>query len=102
LEDRAAMIREMNLATAGIDALVMPSVVVVPPRIAEVEADADYNRINLLVLKNTMPINLLDRCAISLPLTPPGEPPVGLMLAGETMSDQRLFAIAAGVERALG
>lgn len=101
LHDRAALIREMNLASTGIDALIMPSVVVVPPRLAEVESDADYNRINLLVLKNTMPINLLDRCAISLPLTPPGEPPVGLMLAGETLGDRHLFAIAAGVERAL-
>ncbi|MGH7103153.1 MAG: amidase [Acetobacteraceae bacterium] len=101
LQDRAALVREMNLASAGIDALIMPSVVVVPPRLAQVQSDADYNRINLLVLKNTMPINLLDRCAISLPLTPPGEPAVGLMLAGETLGDSRLFAIAAGVERAL-
>ncbi|MGH7066236.1 MAG: amidase [Acetobacteraceae bacterium] len=101
LEDRARLIGEMNPATAGIDALVMPSVVVVPPRLAEVETDADYNRINLLVLRNTMPVNLLDRCAVSLPLTPPGEPPVGLMLVGETMADARLLAIAAGVERAL-
>jgi len=102
LEDRTAFIRDMNAATAGIDALLMPTVPIVPPRLADLEADADYNRANLLVLRNTMPANLLDRCALSLPITRPGEPPVGLMLVGETMGDQRLFAIAAGIERTLG
>ncbi len=101
VEDRARLIREMNAATAGIDALLMPSVAILPPRLAEVEADDDYNRINLLVLRNTMPANLLDRCALSLPISRPGEPPVGLMLVGETMADQRLFSIAAGLERHL-
>ncbi len=101
VEDRARLIREMNAATAGIDALLMPSVAILPPRLAEVEADDDYNRINLLVLRNTMPANLLDRCALSLPISRPGEPPVGLMLVGETMADQRLFSIAAGIEHHL-
>jgi aspartyl-tRNA(Asn)/glutamyl-tRNA(Gln) amidotransferase subunit A len=75
---------------------------IVPPRIAEVDAEADYNRLNLLSLRNPAPANFLDRCAISLPCHRPDEPPVGLMLMGETMGDARLFAIAAAVEAALG
>jgi aspartyl-tRNA(Asn)/glutamyl-tRNA(Gln) amidotransferase subunit A len=65
-------------------------------------AETEYNRLNLLILRNTVPANFLDRCAISLPCHRPGEPPVGLMLMGETMGDTRLFAIAAAVEAALG
>jgi aspartyl-tRNA(Asn)/glutamyl-tRNA(Gln) amidotransferase subunit A len=30
-----------------------------------------------------------------------GEPPVGLMLVGETLGDARLFSIAAAIEDAL-
>ncbi|MGH7122188.1 MAG: amidase [Acetobacteraceae bacterium] len=101
VEDRARLIRELNAATAGFDALLLPTVAVVPPRLAEVEADADYDRINFLVLRNTMPANLFDRCALSLPISHPGEPPVGLMLVGETMDDRRLFSIAAAVEKLL-
>ncbi len=102
LEERARLIGDMNAASAGIDALLMPTVVIVPPRLAELEEEAEYNRINLLVLRNTMLVNLLDRCAVSLPLSRAGEPPVGLMVVGETMADARLFAIAAAVEAALG
>jgi len=102
LDERASLIAEMNAATVGIDALLMPSVAIVPPRLAELEEDADYNRVNLLVLRNTILVNLLDRCAVSLPLARRGEPPVGLMLAGETMADARLWSIAAAVESALG
>lgn len=100
-ERRAALIREMDEATSGIDALLMPTVAVAPPRLADLEADEAYTRINLRVLRNTVLANLLDRCAVSLPIHPPGTAPVGLMLTGETMGDARLFAIAAAVEAAL-
>jgi aspartyl-tRNA(Asn)/glutamyl-tRNA(Gln) amidotransferase subunit A len=101
LRARAAIIRRMDSDTAGYDALVLPTCPLVPPRIAELEDEAEYNRINLLLLRNTAFTNFLDRCAISLPCHRTGEPPVGLMLMGETMGDERLFAVAAGVEATL-
>ena len=67
-----------------------------------VKAEAEYNRINLLLLRNSAVGNFLDRCAISLPIHRHGEAPVGLMLMGETMGDAKLFAIAAAVEAAIG
>ena len=100
-ERRAALIREMDEATSGIDALLMPTVSIAPPRLADLEAEEAYTRINLRVLRNTVLANLLDRCAVSLPIHPPGTAPVGLMLTGETMGDARLFAIAAAAEAAL-
>jgi aspartyl-tRNA(Asn)/glutamyl-tRNA(Gln) amidotransferase subunit A len=87
--------------TAAFDAVVTPTCPIIPPAIAEVDDEAAYNRINMLLLRNTMVGNFLDRCSISLPIHRPGEAPVGLMLTGETMADAALFRTAAAVEAAL-
>jgi aspartyl-tRNA(Asn)/glutamyl-tRNA(Gln) amidotransferase subunit A len=79
----------------------MPTVPIAPPRIAELQDDHEYGRLNLHILRNTSLGNFLDRCAISLPCHRQGEAPAGLMLMGETMDDTRLFIIAAAVEAAL-
>ncbi|HUB49595.1 MAG TPA: amidase [Acetobacteraceae bacterium] len=98
---RARLIAQFNASTAEYDCVVMPTVPIVAPRIADLEDEAEYNRANLLILRNTALGNFLDRCAISLPCHGAGEAPVGLMLMGETMGDAHLFSIAAGVEAAL-
>jgi aspartyl-tRNA(Asn)/glutamyl-tRNA(Gln) amidotransferase subunit A len=87
--------------TAHFDAVVTPTCPIIPPALAEVAAEADYNRINLLLLRNPAVGNFLDRCSISLPIHRPGEAPVGLMLTGESMADAALFGLAAAVEAAL-
>ena len=98
LAARRRIIASFNARTAGFDALILPTVPIVAPTIRELDQEADYNRINLLILRNSAVGNLLDRCAISLPIHRHGDAPVGLMLMGETMGDARLFAIAASVE----
>lgn len=95
---RARLIERFDAATAGFDALLMPTSPILPARIAELDDEREYNRVNLLSLRNTALGNFLDRCAISLPCHRAGEAPVGLMLMGETMGDARLFAIAQAVE----
>jgi aspartyl-tRNA(Asn)/glutamyl-tRNA(Gln) amidotransferase subunit A len=98
---RQRLIADFDASTCQFDALVMPTVPIVPPRIAELDDEREYNRINLHILRNTALGNFFDRCSISLPCHREGEPPVGLMLVGETLGDARLFAIAAAVEAAL-
>jgi aspartyl-tRNA(Asn)/glutamyl-tRNA(Gln) amidotransferase subunit A len=98
---RRRLIAEFDAATREFDALLLPTTPIVPPRIAELQDERDYNRLNLLILRNTAVGNFLDRCAISLPCHHPGEPPVGLMLMGETLGDERLFQIATAAETAL-
>jgi aspartyl-tRNA(Asn)/glutamyl-tRNA(Gln) amidotransferase subunit A len=83
------------------DVLAYPTVPIVPPAISAFEADADFTRLNLLILRNPSVINMLDGCAISLPVARPPEAPAGLMLAAPGGCDRALFAIAAGVEAAL-
>ncbi|WP_207539456.1 amidase [Sabulicella rubraurantiaca] len=85
----------------GFDAVICPTVPIPPPSLAEVEEEAEYGRLNLLLLRNTAIANLLDICAISLPCHQPGDAPAGLMLMAPRGMDARLFAIAAGVERLL-
>jgi aspartyl-tRNA(Asn)/glutamyl-tRNA(Gln) amidotransferase subunit A len=87
--------------TRDFDAVIGPTCPLIPPALAEVAAEGDYNRINMLLLRNTAVWNFLDRCSISLPIHRPGEAPVGLMLTGETMADKHLFEVAQAVETAL-
>ncbi len=98
---RTRIVAQFDAETSDYDVLVMPTVPIVAPQIAALDDEREYNRINLLILRNTALGNFLDRCAISLPCHKPGEAPVGLMLMGETMGDHRLFSIAAAVEAAL-
>jgi aspartyl-tRNA(Asn)/glutamyl-tRNA(Gln) amidotransferase subunit A len=98
---RARLIASFDRATAAYDCVLMPSVPIVAPRIAELDDERAYNSLNMLILRNTALGNFFDRCAISLPCHRKGEAPVSLMLMGETLGDAKLFAIAAAVERAL-
>jgi aspartyl-tRNA(Asn)/glutamyl-tRNA(Gln) amidotransferase subunit A len=99
--ERARIVAMFDASTRDFDCVMMPTVPIVAPRIADLDDEREYNRVNLLVLRNTALGNFLDRCAISIPCHRAGDAPVGLMLMGETMGDARLFRIAAAVEDAL-
>lgn len=101
LAARARLVDSFNASMAGFDAMVMPTVPIVAPTIAELDDERAYNRINLLILRNTALGNFLDQCAISIPCHRAGQAPVGLMLMGRPMTDQRLFAIARAAEAKL-
>ena len=98
---RRRIVAEFDVATQQYDCLVIPTVPIVAPSIADLDDERAYNRINLLILRNTALGNFLDRCAISIPCHRQGEAPVGLMFMGETMGDARLFGIAATAEAVL-
>src|SRR5499427_8413127 len=95
---RADFIRRGATVTAPYDALVMPTVPVTAPRLADLVSDDAYRHANFLVLRNPALANFLDRCSISIPCHHAGEAPVGLMLIGEHGADRRLLAIAAAIE----
>jgi aspartyl-tRNA(Asn)/glutamyl-tRNA(Gln) amidotransferase subunit A len=100
LAARRDLIAEAEAQLAPLDALVLPTVATVPPTIASLATDDDaFARANILALRNCTLINVIDGCAISLPVQQPGEAPVGLMLAAAGGQDRRLFALAAAVER---
>lgn len=98
---RAEVIETMDRATNEVDALILPTVPIIPPPISAFGQDADYVRLNGLVLRNPSLANFLDRCAISLPVHRQGDAPVGLMLIGRRDDDRRLLAIARTIEAEL-
>jgi len=101
VEARATLIRESAPASAGFDALIFPTVPIVAPRIADVEEPAAFAKANMLALRNTSLINLIDRCALSVPMQRDGELPSGLMIVGENMGDAKVFAMGEAVEGAV-
>lgn len=101
LERRARMSAAAAAALEGFDGWLMPTVPIVAPRIADLADDADYVSVNRLVLRNSSIVNFLDGCALSLPCHRPGEPPVGLTIAGLGRSDARVLVVAELLESLL-
>jgi aspartyl-tRNA(Asn)/glutamyl-tRNA(Gln) amidotransferase subunit A len=100
LAARAALIADADRRTAPYDAIITPTVPILAPRRDAVTGPADFARANSLSLRNASVVNLLDRCAISLPMACETAP-CGLMMIGETLGDARLLAQASAVEAAL-
>ncbi len=102
LHARTRWIAEVEASMAGFDALVMPTVPIVAPAVADLVASDDaYFRANGLVLRNPMLINFLDGCALSIPCHETGSAPVGLMVAGPTLSDHRILSVGLAIEACL-
>ena len=80
LKRRGEIILRFNGLMAGFDAVVLPTVMNIPPPIAALGSDQDYLRFNSMSLRNTYGGNFLDCCALSIPVNEPGAVPVGLML----------------------
>jgi amidase/aspartyl-tRNA(Asn)/glutamyl-tRNA(Gln) amidotransferase subunit A len=99
---RRDWIARMQAALRGFDALLSPTVPLLAPPVAALEAsDEDFFRVNALLLRNPSVVNLLDGCAVSLPCQPPGAAPVGLMLWQAREHDDALLDTALAVEAAL-
>ncbi len=80
------------------DAVLMPTIPIVAPTVAELQVDDAYVRANGLALRNPSIINFINGCAISLPCHDPGTAPVGLSLFGLANTDAALLSVAKVVE----
>ncbi|AXW62816.1 amidase [Ralstonia solanacearum] len=99
---RERMIAAARKRLGNLDAWLMPTVAIVPPEVAPLEADdAQFFRANALVLRNPSVINFLDGCALTLPVHAAGELPVGLSLCGLADDDARILRVGRAVEAAL-
>jgi aspartyl-tRNA(Asn)/glutamyl-tRNA(Gln) amidotransferase subunit A len=101
VQQRRAFIATIDALTVEFDGLLMPTVPLVAPTIAAFDKEDDYWRLNGRLLRNTAVINFLDRCAVTLPIHPPGTAPVGLMIVGRHGDDRRLLGVALALEAAL-
>ena len=86
------------------DVLALPANLITPPPVAEVASDLNrYGEVNGATLRPTCPVNLLELCAISIPVgLDAAGMPVGLQLVARGGDDETLLGIALAVERVLG
>jgi amidase/aspartyl-tRNA(Asn)/glutamyl-tRNA(Gln) amidotransferase subunit A len=99
---RAAWIARMEEAMQGVDALLSPTVPIIAPPIARLDASDDaFFAANALLLRNTSVVNMLDGCALSLPCHRHGEMPVGLMVWHGALRDDSVLAVSLAIESAL-
>jgi aspartyl-tRNA(Asn)/glutamyl-tRNA(Gln) amidotransferase subunit A len=90
---------EYHAMMARYDAVILPTVPILPPNAARLETDGDYFvSENLLALRNTRVGNLMNGCSLTLPT---GVPSCGIMFNAAPMSEARLLRIGAAAERAL-
>ncbi len=86
-------------ATAGYEAVIMPSAPILPPNVARLLSDEDYYKAeNLLALRNTRVMNLMGGASLTLPT---GVPSCGIMLNVPGGQDDRLLRLSAAAEQAL-
>jgi aspartyl-tRNA(Asn)/glutamyl-tRNA(Gln) amidotransferase subunit A len=86
-------------ATAGFDAVILPTAPILPPKLERLESDHDYYvSSNLLALRNTRIGNLMGVCAMTLPT---GTGSCGLMMMAAPDTEERLLRLAVAAEEAL-
>lgn len=91
--------REFGRATAGYDAVILPTAPILPPNHDRLLSDHDYYITeNLLALRNTRIGNLMGGAALTLPT---GVPSTGIMFLTPPHSEERLLRLGAAAERAL-
>jgi aspartyl-tRNA(Asn)/glutamyl-tRNA(Gln) amidotransferase subunit A len=98
LHARTDWIKRIEAALRQHDAVLSPTTPIVAPLLRDVapgpERDAEFFRVNGLLLRNTAAVNTLDGCGISLPCHAPGELPVGLMAWHGAMHDDTILQLA--------
>ena len=102
LEFRRGFMERAAAITSRFDALVMPTLAITAPPIADFKgSDERLRDPHVIIIRNTCVANLLDRCALTIPCHEQGTAPVGFTLMGENMADKRILAIGRSVEKLL-
>ena len=101
LMDRTALRRKALAALENVDFLITPTTPFAAPVLEEIDREGVYFPVNGLCLRNTIAVNLLDLCAVSLPcgFTREGLP-IGLQLIGRPHDEARLLRLARAFEQA--
>ena len=105
MAQRTRWVRRLEDRLVGFDAVLSPTTPIAGIPFEQVapgeERDAEFFRINGLLLRNTSAVNTLDGCAITIPCHLPGETPMGLMAWHAAMHDDVLLHLAQLLETEL-
>jgi len=103
IERLKALARSAAPRLAAVDVIASPTLCLTPPLMSEV-ADADSHlRANRRIVRNTVGVNYLGLCAITMPVgRDRAGMPVGLQLTAPAHAEETLLTIALAAERVLG
>ena len=96
LAQRAMAIAAFEGLAAEFDAFILPTVPTVAPLMSEVEAD--FDRLNALMLRNPSAVNFLDGCAATLPMQRAKRLATGLMIFAPGGQDWQVLDAAQRIE----
>ncbi|MBU6507612.1 MAG: amidase [Alphaproteobacteria bacterium] len=99
----AALAGSVTATLAEIDVVAAPTLTVTPPLLSTIRDTATHWDANRALTRNTVPVNYLGLCAISLPIGfDAARMPIGLQLIGWPRHEEALLAVALAAERVLG
>ena len=94
-EARAWIKRDFDEALDEVDALVTPTMPVLPPKLGE---SLDDPIKMYLIDVNTVPVNLANLPAISVPADGPTDLPVGIQFVGPAFGEETIIGLASALE----
>jgi aspartyl-tRNA(Asn)/glutamyl-tRNA(Gln) amidotransferase subunit A len=98
-----SLARQAKQRFDGIDVIATPTLCITPPVLSELGAPEAYLNANRRIVRNTVAVNYLGLCGITLPVgLDRAGMPVGLQLIAPPWAEEKLLAIALAAERALG
>lgn len=80
------------------DYILCPTTPIQAPCLSSLDCDSEYNRLNLLALRNPSIANMSGRPSISIPYRMNDNLPIGLMLTGKPGRDRFLLEAAKAIE----
>ena len=91
-----------HMATRNYDAVLLPTVAMIPPEIKPLLAsDEVYREANVKSLRNTSIGNVLGRPCATIPIGPADSAPIGLMIMGEKNADEQVLNVAEAIDNTL-
>jgi aspartyl-tRNA(Asn)/glutamyl-tRNA(Gln) amidotransferase subunit A len=99
---RRGMVERAGELFAEVDVLALPTAIVTPPPVAELDDMARYLETNVASLRPTCPVSMLGLCAVTLPVgLDRAGMPVGLQIVAPGGDDELALGAALRMERAL-
>jgi aspartyl-tRNA(Asn)/glutamyl-tRNA(Gln) amidotransferase subunit A len=102
LAQRQAFQQGVERELEGFDAMLFPTAGLLPPPLRQLQDDPGaYEAANAEALHNSRLVNLMDGCAVSVPMPSASGAPVGLTMACTSGCDAWLLRCASAIELAL-
>ncbi|MDE1902221.1 MAG: amidase [Alphaproteobacteria bacterium] len=99
----AAPAASVTATLADVDVIATPTLAVTPPLVSTIHDTASHWLANQALTRNTVPVNYLGLCAISLPVgLDAARMPVGLQFIARPRQEEALLAAALAAERSIG